>query len=101
MNKGILVIVAIIAISLIVYGAMAAQHNKTQANVDNKLTEVDAAAAHLVDVCNSVTDPMAKSECDSNIMTVWNTNCVDFGDKLSVCKENGPIEQYLKKAGYL
>lgn len=101
MNKGIIIVIAIIAISIIIYGAMAAQHNKTLANIDQKLVEVDAAAAHMIDVCKSVTDPIVQGQCDADILNTYRTTCVDYPDKLSVCKSGGPVEQYLKEAGYI
>lgn len=100
-NKGALIIIAIIAISLIIYAAMAAQHSNTESNVNDRLKEVDAAAAHLIDVCNGVTDPMTLGQCDANIMQLYNNECIDLKDKLSVCKDNGPVETYLKQAGYI
>ena len=101
MNKGIVIVVAIIAISIIIYGAMAAQHNKTLANVDQKLVEVDAAAAHLIDICNSETEPTAMGACDANILNIYNNECITYKEKLSVCKDGGPVETYLQKAGYI
>lgn len=101
MNKGFIIIIAIITISLIAYGAMAAQHNTTLANEDTKLKEVDAAAAHLIDVCNSESNPTQQGYCDANIMQLYNNECIDYKDKLSVCADNGPVEQYLTKAGYI
>lgn len=101
MNKGVLVIIGIIAISLIIYGAMAAQHGKTLANVDEKLKAVDVAAAHLIDTCKTTFNDADKITCDSNVLELYHNECVQYQEKLSVCKSGGPVEQYLKAAGYL
>jgi hypothetical protein len=101
MSKRILIPIGIITITVIVFLAMSAQHGKTLANVDQKYKEVDAAAAHLIDICNSATEPMAIGSCDANIQNLYNNDCVTDKTKLSVCSDNGPVEQYLKKAGLL
>jgi len=101
MNKGVLIIIAIIAISIIIYGAMAAQHNKTLANVDQKLKDVDAAAFHLLDVCNAQSDPQQQGICDAQLLDIYNNECITYHDKLSVCATNGPLEKYLRQAGYI
>lgn len=101
MNKGVLVIIGIIAISVIIYGAMAAQHGKTLANVDEKLKEVDAAGAHLIDTCKTTFNDADKITCDSNVLSLYHNECVQYPDKLSICKSGGAVEQYLKAAGYI
>lgn len=101
MNKGVLVIIGIITVSVIIYGAMASQHGKTLANIDQKLVEVDAAAAHLIDTCTSETDPQQQGMCDAQILGMYNNECITYKEKLSVCATNGPVETYLKKAGYI
>lgn len=101
MKKFLIFMFGIIVISLIIYGGMASQHNKTLANIDDKLKEVDAAAAHLVDVCSSVTDDSSKIECNANILNMWHTDCVEHAGKLDSCKPDGPIEKYLKVEGFL
>jgi hypothetical protein len=101
MSKKALIPIGIIAITVIIFLVMAAQHNKTLANVDQKAKEVDAAAAHLIDVCNHETNPQALGMCDANIQNLYNNECINDMAILSVCASNGPVEQYLKKTGYL
>jgi hypothetical protein len=101
MSKKALIPIGIITITVIVFVAMAAQHNQTLANIDQRTKEVDAAAAHLIDVCNHETDPQTLGTCDANIQNIYNDECINDMAKLSVCSPNGPVEQYLKKTGYL
>ncbi len=80
---------------------MAAQHGKTLANVDQKLKEVDAATANMINICNAQTDAQQQGICDSQLLGVYNNECITYHDKLSVCATNGPLEKYLRMAGYI
>ena len=63
--------------------------------LDDKLTRLDAAMDHLVNVCEKET---YKTSCGDALEDAWWIDCSDFYDKLDSCK-NGKIKNFLKAEG--
>jgi len=65
-------------------------------NLDQSLANVDRAGANRINTCNQyATTETQIARCDANIQNIKIHECATSGDKLTICKPGGPVDQYL------
>ncbi len=93
--KVILSTLAVFSTVFLVTGMMMSTVYGGGPTLDDKLTNMDAAMDHLVNVCKQET---SKSMCLDVLEEAWWIDCSEWYDKLDTCK-NGKVENFLIAEG--
>ena len=99
----ILSIISVIVILLAIVSLTGSFNKvqKAQVRLDKTLVDLDSSFSEYIDICNRSDVSRYSSliqQCNAEIMSFWNKQCVQYKDKLEICKDGGKVETYLKNA---
>jgi hypothetical protein len=69
-----------------------------QKNVDQATVELDKADANLINTCNQYATTTSQiARCNADITNMKIRDCSTHGEKLTICRPGGLVDQYLSK----